>query len=537
MDSKESIIVGGVEHSISGLTEFGFTAVPKIQLVDGETNSRGTLQIGEDRLEVEFRIRKAVDDQSTCSFYGLSLDTTGQISSYLKNRHRHRHGGGLEERTYDELASGLTETGGATAASTTVGNAGSVVGAGDAEPRRHIKTFALMLMMLVGLGLIVVALVFMRSKSTLSVENSALVGNCLRVNSRVEGEIVEVLFREGDEVRKGDVLIRLSNPELESEIELLSVQCETAKAKVVALKKQKDAFSDKLKFAAKKLDLERKVAMSEMKAAQKAAKSAKLAAERLRPYVSSGSVTQLELDEVESMLLAEESGLIAKENLVRQIDFAIDAAGNNILILGDRVDDALGRIEAELAVAEAEAVELEQTCAIAEAREKELEIVAPRDGTIYVNYRQKGEFIKIADELVGISYPGETWAAGLVNTWQASRVLPGQPVKITVPSLKQSLDGVVMAVGHRAMYSKGHYSAEFRGATATDVPVKVYIEDLPEDIPSGIRLQMAIKTGYGIKWLDDVMGYKHHSMGSKTNDVARQSTEVLAAVGINDELN
>ena len=531
MNSKESIIVGGVEYAVSELTEFGFVSVPKIKLADGETNAHGTLLVGDDRVPVEFRIRKVTDEQSTCSFYSLSIDTTEKIKSNLKNRHRPNEGG-LEQRTYDELASGLTDTNEATAA------AGSATATADAgAPRRHVKTFALLVMLLAGLGLIVVALVFMRSKSTLSVENSALVGNCLRVNSRVEGEIMEVLFREGDEVRKGDVLIRLSNPELQSEIELLAAQCDTAKSKVVALTKQKEAFSEKLKFAAKKLDLERKVAMSEMKAAQKSAQSAQLAAARLRPFVTSGAVTQLELDEVENLLLAEESGLIAKENLVRQIDFAIEAAGNNILILGDRVDDALGRIEAELAVAKAEAVELEQACAIAEARENELNIVAPRDGTIYVNYRQKGEFIKIADELVGISYPGETWAAGLVNTWQASRVLPGQPVKITVPSLKQSLDGVVMAVGHRAMYSKGHYSAEFRGATATDVPVKVYIEDLPEDIPSGIRLQMAIKTGYGIKWLDDVMGYKHQSMGSKTDGIAKQSTEVLAAVGINDELN
>ena len=70
-----------------------------------------------------------------------------------------------------------------------------------------------------------------------------------------------------------------------------------------------------------------------------------------------------------------------------------------------------------------------------------------------------------------------------------------------------------MAVGHRAMYSRGHYSAEFRGAAATDVPIKVYIKDLPENIPSGIRLDMAINTGFGIQWLDDTLGYELRPIG------------------------
>ena len=546
MHSRESIVVAGSKYDILDLTEFGFITDPKLELEDGAATNSGMLTIGDDQLAIEFRVRKVVDNKSTCSFYGLSINTTERIKTYLKKRHRQNEGG-LEERTYDELASGFTgETGTAAAATAAAGN--SDAGA----PKLHVKSLAMLLMFLAALAMVVIALVFMRSRSTLSVANSALVGNCLRVNSRVEGEIIEVLAREGDEVKKGDVLIRISNPELSSQIEMIDAECETAKSKVAALKKQKEAFSNKLKFASKKLDMERKVVMSELQAAAKTVRSAQLAADRLRPFVASGSVTQLELAEVENLLLAEESNYIAKQSLMHQIDFAIDAAGNNVLILGDRVDDELGRIESELAIAEAELVELEQATKITTARAKELEILSPRDGTIYVNYRQKGEFIKVADELVGISYPGETWAAGQVSSGQASRVLPGQPVQISVPSLKTSIDGIVMAVGHRAMYSKGHYSADFRGATATDVPVKVYIEDLPEDIPSGIRLQMVIKTGYGIKWLDDAMGYKHLAVGKNAEQkntaeppkaVAPSKTpklanEVLASVGMaNEDLN
>ncbi|QEG22993.1 HlyD family secretion protein [Mariniblastus fucicola] len=521
--SNESIIVDGVQYPVKELTEFGFAA--PFSLPNGERKSVATIVLNDQPLEIEFRVRRIADGQSVCSFANLPIKTTEKIQSYLKRRHR-QDSGGLEERTYDELASGQTDSASATATAST-----STATTAEPQQRAHVKAFALLVMLLAGLAMVIVALVFMRSRSTLSVAHSALVGNSIRVHSKVEGEIAEVLVREGDEVRKGDVLVRLSNPELSTQNDLLLAQSDTAKAKVQALTKQREVFKQKLTFASKKLELEREVAQSELKAARKALSSAEAAYGRLLPFVKSGAVTQLELDEVENQKLAEESNCIARENLVKQIDFSIEAAGKNVLILGDRVDDELGRIDAELAMARAEARELEKTCQIAVDREKDLVVVAPRDGTIYVNYRQQGEFVKVADELMGISYPGETWAAGQVTADQASRVLPGQPVSISVPSMKHQFDGVVMAVGHRAMYSKGNYNAEFRGATATDVPVKVYIEDLPDDIPSGIRLKMAIKTGYGIEWLDNAMEYKLMPIGSPTKKASpADSSQTLAQV-------
>ena len=64
------------------------------------------------------------------------------------------------------------------------------------------------------------------------------------------------------------------------------------------------------------------------------------------------------------------------------------------------------------------------------------------------------------------------------------------------------------AVGHRSLYSKGGYTADFRGQTATDVPVKVTIPELPDELPSGIRLRMVINTGFGVDWVDDYFGYE-----------------------------
>ncbi len=515
----EQIIFNGRHYDLVDLTEFGFGA--ELQLSDGEKTGAGTLVLEDERFDVDFRVRSEADGVSSCTFIAIPISSTEKIRKHIKRRSR--RSGGLDERSYDELASGV------------ISNVSAIDGpTAETQQKGYIKSFAVLALLFAMVGLVVLSTVFLRSRSSLAVSNAALVGNCIPINAKVEGEIAEVFFSAGDQVRKGDVLLRLSNPEIDSENQQLAAAMATANSKVSALKKQRDLFTAKLEFASKKLELEKEVAISELDAAMNSRASAKAAYERLAPFVQDGAVTQLELDEVESMFRAHEANCIAKENLIKQIDFSKDAASKNLLIFGDRLDDELGKIEADLEIAQAEAKELKQVYTWALQRQKELEVVAPRDGLIYVNYRQKGEFIKVADELVGLSYPGETWAAGQVTSGQASRVIPGQPVSIRIPAIKCNLDGIVMAVGHRAMYSKGHYNADFRGANATDVPVKVYIENLPEDIPSGIRLQMAINTGFGVQWLDNSMGYELKTIGSKKKadngmDPAREPSAVTLA--------
>ena len=516
---NDLIVVDNRRYQISELSEFGFVA--PIELPDGETRSKGILTLGDTELPVEFRFRKMVGDESSCSFANLSIAQLETIQKYLKDRDRISSGNEeLEARSYDELASGkITD-------SAAAGNQNDET----LGQKTYVKSFAMLLMLLAMVGLVILAGFFLRSRSSLTVDNAALVGNWIAVNSKAEGEVSEVFVFEGDHVRKGDLLLRLSNPQVTQANMQLEAQQQTAQAKVVALRKQRKTFKAKLEFASRKLELDRQVAISEMEASEKAVSSAQAAYERLKPFLASGAVTQLELDEVENKFREEESVMIAKKNLVRQIDFSKEAAKANILILGDRIDDELGRIEAELEIAEAELAEMSQVLDVLRQNEGALDVVAPRDGVVFVKYIQQGQFVKVADELIGLSHPGETWAAGQVTAGQASRVLPGQPVKVRIPAMKLTIDGTVAAVGHRAMYAKGHYNAEFRGNTATDVPIKVHIQDLPENIPSGLRLDMAISTGFGLKWLDEAMGYELRDIGAHRRAVPspQDEAEVLA---------
>jgi len=394
----------------------------------------------------------------------------------------------------------------------------------DSEPRAAnsgVRSLAMMIMMFALIGLLILTFYFLRSRSTLTIGNSALVGNYLPVNVKVEGEIVELLVSEGDTVKKGDVLMRINNPTMQLERDQLGAQLTTAKAKVQALKKRLKTTEKRIVIAGKKLALDLMVAKSEKEVATKFLEVAKLNFDRMKPALDSGAITSTEFEVTRQELLAAEANKTTTENAVKQIEFAVSSVKDNILILGDRFDDESGRLIAELEIAKAEQQEMESALAAASEQFSNMNVTAPRDGTVYVVYRQLGEYVKLADETVGISFEGKVWAAGQVSANQSRRVRPGQPVTISAPSLGRKFEGFVSAVGHRAMYSQGHYTADFRGETATDVPVKVTIQDLPDNIPSGIRLEMAINTGFGVEWLDNTMGYSLRSVssGKRIDDV------------------
>ena len=306
--------------------------------------------------------------------------------------------------------------------------------------------------------------------------------------------------------------MRLKNPAMQIEFEQCTAKLATAKSKVAALRKQLKNTEKRIAIAGKKMALDLVVAKSEMESATKFHEVAKINFERLRPALRSGAITESEFEVVHQQLLAAEANKITTQNAAKQIEFAQESMKDNVLILGDRFDDEIGRLTAELEIAEAEQKEMQMALKVANEQFENLNVKAPRDGIVYVTYRQIGEYVKVADQTIGLSFEGKVWAAGQVSASQSRRVRPGQPVTVKAPSLGKSFEGVVSAVGHRAMHSPGHYTADFRSETATDVPIKVIIQDLPEDVPSGIRLEMAINIGFGVDWLDRATGYSLRSI-------------------------
>ena len=498
------------------LTAFGF----KTTLIkDGSVGDQlqGQLLLDDKAIDVQFRIRQRNGDECACTFFDLGIADGELIERYVRAKADVTVADeALEGLSYDDLAKGLHS------ADTPQPNQSGAVATKAPADRQFVKAAATLGMLFALLGMVVLVVLFLRSRSSLGVENSALVGNYLPVNARVEGEIVEVRVKEGQHVSRGDVLLRLDNPEIRAEKALSESNVRLGEAKVAALKKKLKNYLANVKVAKKRLAIDLDVAKSDTESSKKQYESAKAIVERSKPHLGT-AISKSEYDIVLNEMLALKAKYEANASRIQLAEFAHEMSSGSVLMLGDRLDDEVGRITAELEIIQAELALSRRTFEIATQREKQLDVVAPRDGQVYATYRQFGEYLRVADEVIALSYPGETWAAGLVSAGQASRVRPGLPVNVTIPSLDKRLTGVVSAVGHRAMYGKGGYSADFRGVTATDVPVKVLIADLPQNISSGMRLQMKIKTGFGVEWLDRMTGFELQTINGIEPETGRDT--------------
>ena len=497
------------------LTAFGFrTTLIKGGSVGDQLS--GQLLLDDEAVDVQFRIRQQNGSECVCTFFDLGIADREIIERYVLRTKADMTvaDDALEGLSYDDLAKGLHS------ADPSQSNENKTVAKQAPTNRQFVKAAATLGMMFALLAMVVLVVLFLRSRSSLGVDNSALVGNYLPVNARVEGEIVEVRVKEGQHVSRGDVLLRLDNPEIRAEKALSESNVRLGEAKVAALKKKLKNYLANVEVAKKRLAIDLEVAKSDMESSKQQYESAKAIVERSKPHLGT-AISKSEYDIVMNEMLALKAKYEANASRIQLAEFAHEMSSSSVLMLGDRLDDEVGSITAELEIVQAELALSRRTFEIATQREKQLDVVAPRDGQVYATYRQFGEYLRVADEAIALSYPGETWAAGLVSAGQASRVRPGLPVKVTIPSLKKKLNGVVSAVGHRAMYGKGGYSADFRGGTATDVPVKVLIADLPQNISSGMRLDMKINTGFGVEWIDRMTGFELRTINGIEPDTGR----------------
>ena len=501
VENQNYIRLDASQSDVRQLTVFGFrtTLLPDRSVGD---QLGAELLLDGDAIDLQFRIRQKNGEECICTFFDLSLTKREAIERYVRSKtHQTVADATLEGLSYDDLAKGLP------AAEDPQPENQQVVAAKGPMDKRLIKSIVTLGMFFALLAMAILVVMFLRSRSSLGVDNSALVGNYLPVNARVEGEIVEVLVKEGQRVQRGDVLLRLDNPEIRAGKALSQSEVRLGEAKVAALRKKLKNYLANVEVAKKRLALDLKVAQSDAESTKMQYEGAKTTVERTRPHLGT-AISNSEFDVLVNEMLALKAKYEANASRIQLAEFAHEMSSSSVLMLGDRIDDEVGRITADLELAEAELAASRSGLEIAIQREQQLDITAPREGHVYATYRQYGEYLRVADEAIAISFRGETWAAGVVSVGQASRVRPGLPVTVSIPALKKKLNGVVSAVGHRAMYGKGGYSADFRGTTVTDVPVKVLIADLPENISSGMRLDMEINTGFGVEWIDRLAGFK-----------------------------
>lgn len=445
-------------------------------------------------IQIQFRPRQVDGDRVRAGFFDLSIQGREQLAR-VENRLNNLTKDELHNLSYDDLAKGETRSAKPNPATSAAPKAGT------------LKKVIAMTMLAAATLVIVGWVTFMiQSRSTVAVSNSVMMGNYMPVNSPQIAQLTEILVETGQIVHRGDTVARLSNDLAETDLTLVESKLERAESELKAYQEEAKQLSETFRFTELKVARDLTVAQAELDSVEAQLAAAKAQLARLQPLIAKGNVAIAEVDEAKAQIATAQADRMRQVAVIETLKFAKEAARSKILVNENGASNPMGELKTKVALAEAACKELTQSREVLHKLAEPVELLAPADGTVYAIYRNEGETLKVADQMLAVSAEEGGWAIGHVAAYLAPEIRPGHPVEVEFPSLGITATGTVEGIGHRAVYERGGYNADFRGGPL-EVPIRVAIDLNGRPIPSGLRLNMTVRVKDYLKdlkiWVND----------------------------------
>ncbi len=254
--------------------------------------------------------------------------------------------------------------------------------------------------------------------------NGRIEGDLIAVAPKASGRVIELLVREGDEVRAGQLLARVEQASVDA-------QLTEAQAAQRALEASAAAQSATLALLRAETPIQLASARAGVQAAQADLRRAQAASaqeardlERVRGLAAQGFVGPQAAEKSELALhAAQEQEAAARGALARADEAARDAQ------LGpQRIDARIAEAAATKAQAEAAAARVEQ----ARSQVADLSVFAPTAGRISARYVNAGEVVAAGTPLFGLTDLTRVYLKAYVPEPTLGRIRLGQPAQIWV---------------------------------------------------------------------------------------------------------
>jgi HlyD family secretion protein len=299
-------------------------------------------------------------------------------------------------------------------------------------------------------------------------------GDETNIAPRASGRIVEIAVREGDSVKQGDLLVRLSGKqtmagreESSARVTVAERRVEQARGEVAVLQsrlaqldiQQQQAGLDAQgrvaqaegQLAAAQSDLARAQADLEQTQAD-ANRYAELAKKGAAPqqqaeqFATRVKTSQAIVEAARKQVAAAEGGLnIARASLSNP---QIREAEKNSLLR--QIEEARTRVR----LSQAEQGASEATLARSEADVGDLEVTAPFDGVVITRTAEPGQVVNPGTTLLTMVDPARLYLRGFVPEGEIGHVKTGQPAEVFLDSAPtEGIEAEVMRIDPEAMFT------------------------------------------------------------------------------------
>ena len=259
------------------------------------------------------------------------------------------------------------------------------------------------------------------------------------IGARIPGRTSEVLVREGDRVKKGDVVARIDCADNQATLSLATARVASAEAQVAVLEAQVGTATDAVAVARAQANAVRAQANVLAISREQSARDR----ERAEKLVGSGVAPTVELEKNTERLhsLDEQLKVVAANGAAA--DLGSHASAGNV-----------GVVKANLGVARAQVEAAKADLERAKIAVAECTVVAPSDGVVTSRLVEPGMVVAPGSRLVVTVSVDPARVTFFIPNAELSRAAPGAPATVTVDAYPgRAFKGTVRRVAEEAEFT------------------------------------------------------------------------------------
>lgn len=346
-------------------------------------------------------------------------------------------------------------------------------------------------------------------------------GTEVDLSFKMGGSIEQIAFKEGDEVKAGQLVATLNSEELlakkeqaEAAYRLAQVKLDQAKKGVSLTDSSSDAQVDQAQAVVSSAQAQlaankngaRAEEISQLKAKLQAAQTSNQIAasnlERMNKLLKEGAVPQVKVEEAQmqaekaraELKAADEQLKMATTGARREQVDAAQAQLDQAKAAYKQAVAARGQVGLkELDVKSAEAGVLQAKGALAEieAYLNNTKLVAPMDGVVKSVAVQKGELVAQGFTVLTIQAKSDNYVKLYVNEYTLGQIKTGDTAKLYVPALKREVEAKIATIAPAADFAVKKATQELGDRDIRSFQVKLFLAD-PELRP-GLTVEWKIE--------------------------------------------
>lgn len=297
----------------------------------------------------------------------------------------------------------------------------------------------------------------------LEVQTAVISAPIETVLSQADGRVSWGTFKPGDSVRRGDVVINVSDNQLERDLELAEIAVNERKAQLVFYRKR---LNDELERTRGLTTVEGKnldQAKVDLESTEAQLAAAEQQYSRLAILHRKGFTTDTLLENAEKLMVGLRKSLESKRiELKSRVDIA-NMGDGKWFYTGQTMVGDLSQLEAQVKLAEHE-VELTQAKYDALINHKKrLAVRAPFDGTVLEIKRVDQGTVRRGDVIAVFEQREQRQVTAFLNQDEVSRAGLGDEVLLYVPALAETLKGRIQQIDRTSGFVQEQNTAQIPG--------------------------------------------------------------------------